>query len=306
MGLFDNDDVSKEIEEKNAEIAILKRELQAAKSCKKERTRVVTKDEDNDTDDGEEWSNNVRQVSIKLPPFSESNPELWFARAESQFKTKGITSDSTKFHHLYALMTDKAANEIEALLLDPPATGKVDAMRAKLVRRFGRSQFDKDMELLNTRSLGDLKPSQMWSKFQRLNKDPSNLTSSFVKAYLVSMYPPEVRGALANMTFKDNDEMAEAADRYLENSKKKPGEIHEVQEDAGLVEAVSQGRGRGQPGRGRGQAGVQKTSGPSGSSKTCFFHDRHGLGAFKCNGPPCPFATAPLATRPSGNATAGR
>ena len=303
MGLFDSDDATKEKEiEMKAEIESLRRELQAAKSCKAE--KVVLRNEDSEDDD-EESARYVRQVSIKLPPFSELNPELWFARAESQFKTKGITSDTTKFHHLYALMTDKAANEIEALLLDPPKSGKVDAMRAKLVRRFGRTQYDKDLELLNTRSLGDLKPSQMWSKFQRLNKDPSNATSSFVKAYLMSMYPPEVRGALANMSFKDNDEMAEAADRYLENAKKKPGEVNEVrseevQEDAGQVDAISRGpkgKGQGKAGSGRAPAG--------GQSKTCFFHDRHGLGAFKCGGPPCPFASAPLAPK-SGNATAGR
>ena len=128
---------------------------------------------------------------------------------------KGIKDDTTKFHHLYALLSEKAANEIEALLLNPPKTGKVAAMKVKLVRKFGRSQFSKDMELLNTRSLGDLKPSEMWSRFQRLNKDPHNETSTFVRAYLISMYPSEVKVALANMTFQDNDEMAEAADKAM-------------------------------------------------------------------------------------------
>ena len=304
MGLFNNDDATKEIEEKNAEIESLKRELQAAKTCIKERKdeKVVLHNKDS-KDNGEESSKYVRQVSIKLPSFSELNPELWFARAESQFKTKSITSDSTKFHHLYALMTDKAANEIETLLLDPPKTGKVDTIRTKLVRRFGQIQYNKDLELLNTRSLGDLKPSQMWSKFQRLNKDPSDATSSFVKVYLMSMYPPEVRGVLANMSFKYNDEMAEAADRYLENAKKKPGDINEVrseevQEDEGQVDAIS----RGPKGRSQGRAGSDRPS-AGGQPKTCFFNDCHGLEAFKCGGPPCPFASAPLAAR-SGNATA--
>ena len=169
MGLFDNEDTSK-MEEKDAEIANLRQQLLAAKSSKKE-SKVVLRGED----ESEDESIRVRSVTIKLPAFNETNPELWFSRAESQFVSKGITSDTTKFHHLYALMTNKAANEIEALLLDPPKTGKVAAMRTKLVRRFDRSQYDKDTELLNTRSLGDMTPSQMWSKFQRLNKDPSNV-----------------------------------------------------------------------------------------------------------------------------------
>ena len=312
MGLFDNDDTSK-MEEKDATIADLRRELLAAKSrsAKVEKEAKVVLRNEGSEDEDEVLSSGVRAVTIKLPPFSESNPELWFSKAESQFVVKGITSDTTKFHHLYALMTDKAANEIEALLLNPPKTGKVDAMRTKLVRRFGRSQYDKDIELLNTRSLGDLTPSQMWARFRRLNKDPGNATSSFIKAYLISMYPPEVRGALANMDFADNDEMAEAADRYMEKARKRPGEINAVQEEEspGQVDAISHGRGRGQAARGRGGPVGHKATSPSGassSSKTCFFHDRHGLGAFKCGGPPCPFASAPLASKPAGNATAGR
>ena len=317
MGLFDNNDEvtraarDRELEERDAEIEDLKRRL-AAKSNGKMKVRTTNEDDPTtDEDEDESAPRSVRSVSIKLPPFSETNPELWFSKAESQFKVKGITSDTTKFHHLYALMTEKAANEIEAVLLNPPKTGKVEAMRTKLVRKFGRSQHDKNTELLNTRTLGDLKPSEMWSKFQRLNKDPSNATSSFVRSYLVNMYPPEVRGALANMKFEDNDEMVEAADRYMENAKKRPGDVFAVQaEETGQdftdqVDAISRGpRGRGQAKASRGQPGHKPTG--SSESRTCFFHDRHGPAAFKCNGPPCPFASAPLASKPSGNATAGR
>ena len=94
----------------------------------------------------------------------------------------------------------------------------------------------------------------------------------------------------------------------MENSKKKPGKINLVQtedyhEEVGQVDTIARGPcGRGQGKAGRGQPGGQKPV--AGATKTCFFHDRHGLAAFKCNGPPCPFATAPLAKQ-SGNATAG-
>ena len=261
----------------------------------------------------------VNAVSVKLPPFTESNPELWFGKAEAQFVLRGVKDDTTKFYHIYANLTEKAMNEIENLLLDPPATGKVAAMKAKLVRKFSKSQYQKDSELLAIKSLGDLKPTEMWSMFQRLNKDPHNATSSFVKAYLINMYPSEVRTAIANMTFEDNDEMAEAADKIMDM--KKPSQVNMVAETPGQefqghfpqgevpeIDAIGRGygaaRGRGAS-RGRGQ-GAPKPPGPGKAAKTCFYHDRHGLGAFKCEGSPCPFSTAPLAAKPSGNATAGR
>ena len=256
MGLFGytEDDAQRAMQQKDDEIAQLRRELASRPGGATSKVTV---------DDVDVTSMEVRQVQVKLPPFSESNPALWFGKAESQFILKGIKDDTTKFHHIYSLLTEKAANEIEYLLLNPPKTGKVEAMKAKIIKRFGRTQLDKDMELLSTRSLGDLKPSEMWSRFQQLNKDPHNSTSSFVKAYLVSMYPSEVKVAIANMTFADNDEMTEAADNALENLKSKPHQVNAVTTevpDQFEVDAISRGSG-GFRGRGASQRGGTRGAG---------------------------------------------
>ena len=39
----------------------------------------------------------VNAVSVKLPLFTESNPELWFGKAEAQFVLRGVKDDTTKF-----------------------------------------------------------------------------------------------------------------------------------------------------------------------------------------------------------------
>ena len=65
------------------------------------------------------------------------------------------------------------------------------------------------------------------------------------------------------------------------------------------------GRGRGSS-RGRGGPGGHKAVGSSKQAKTCFYNDKFGLGAFRCEGTPCPFADAQLASKPSGNGNAGR
>ena len=313
MGLFDNEDAAqaqREIEAKNEEIAELQRELRQSKlAIAKETSKVAAGDTDLPAME-------VRQVTIKLPTFSESNLELWFGQAESQFILRGIKDDTTKFHHIYALLTEKASNEIEDLLLNPPKTGKVQAMKERLIHKFGRSQFSRDTELLSQRSLGDLLPSEMWSRFKRLNKDPHNHTSSFVRAYLIGMYPADVRTAIANMTFANNEEMARAADKILDL--RAPKGVNAVglgceEEEAPEIDAVYRGtgapRGRGNAkssrGQGQGQGHQGHPGGSAKTSKTCFFHDRHGMAAFKCGGAPCPFVNLPLAAK-AGNATAGR
>ena len=134
MGLF-GEQVSEEIEAKDKRIAELE-----AKLAKKE-----SKASDVDDDD----SGRLSMVSVKLPPFTESNPALWFGKAEAQFALRGIKDDTTKFYHLYANLTEKAMNEIENLLLDPPKTGKVETMKYKLIRKFGKSQYQKDLSLIH-------------------------------------------------------------------------------------------------------------------------------------------------------------
>ena len=163
MGLFsEENDSQRELDAKDSQIAELQRQL-AARDIKETAKVTAAAGEDIAA------SMELRQVSVKLPPFSESNPALWFGKAESQFILRRITDDTTKFHHIYSLLSEKASNEIEDLLLDPPATGKVAAMKERLIQKFGRSQFSKDTELLGYRSLGDLRPSEMWSKFKQLN-----------------------------------------------------------------------------------------------------------------------------------------
>ena len=181
-------------------------------------------------------------------------------------------------------------------------------MKERLIQKFGRSQFSKDTELLAYKTLGDLRPSEMWSKFKQLNKDPHNNTNSFVKAWLIGMFPPEVRTAIANMTFANNAEMALAADKIME-MKSPSASINVVQEERVVedyqeIDAVYRGAPRGRGSSRGGRGGYQKTSETQPKSKTCFYHDRHGPAAFKCNGAPCPFSNLPLAKK-TGNGNAG-
>ena len=254
-------------------------------------------------------------VTVKLPDFYENDPEMWFVRAECQFRTKRIVDDTTKFDHIVQSLSEKVARRVRRLILYPPATDKVTALKAGLMTAYGRSQLEKDTALLSMR-MTNLKPSEVIARAEALNSDPK----TFFKTFILSQFATEVKTAIANMEFTRLVEMGVAADKALEASKTTTQSVNAIaiaieiqdefyEEDIHQAEIYAMGRGGGARGRGSGRGagrghpsqGGQKSGG---KGKTCFYHDKHCLGVYKCDGAPCPFATAPLAK--AGNATAGR
>ena len=66
----------------------------------------------------------VQVVAVKVPTFWPTLPEVGFSLLESQFATKNITADDTKYHHAVQGLDKTTAEEISAILLNPPAIGK--------------------------------------------------------------------------------------------------------------------------------------------------------------------------------------
>ena len=59
-------------------------------------------------------------VSLKLPEFWPSDPELWFARVEASFEAQGITLEKTKFGHVVRVLPAQYASEVRDIILSPP------------------------------------------------------------------------------------------------------------------------------------------------------------------------------------------
>lgn len=232
-------------------------------------------------------SHDVNAVSLRLPEFWPEDPELWFTRVEAQFALRNISSDETKFNYVIATLDNNAASEVKSILINPPSHQKYSTIKSALLTAFGKSQLQKDAELLSISGLGDRKPTALLRKIQSLNSDIETLR----RAFFLSQLPQYVRIALAAQNISDIEELAKAADRVVEMQNLC---------SASTLQA----------------AGIRKTasmhqSSPStdndkptdkSSNTVCYFHSKFGTKARKCL-PGCIFADL---LQISGNVRAGR
>lgn len=210
----------------------------------------------------------ISSISLKLPPFWSTRPEVWFRQVEAQFATRhpAITADSTKFNHVVAALDNATAGEVEAIILSPPTHDKYEALKSALINAFGKTQASKDMELLSLSGLGDRKPSSLLRYMESLNSDPKTL----LRALFLAQLPMEVRRVLAGSSTTDLQDLAKEADAIME---------------AGSM--------------GFSTTGISAVRKPTSSSTSglCFYHTKFGKAARKCNQRGCKMAhLAPSST----------
>ena len=155
----------------------------------------------------------VNATAVKLPPFWSGNPEVWFKQVESVFATRKITVQQTKFDYVVQALVNSTADKVQSVILSPPEEPYI-TIRKVLIDIFGKTQAQKDQEVLNINGLGDKKPSELLQHIHNLNANPATL----VKAFFLAQLSPEVRQILALSDKTDIKDLAKEADRIMEVS----------------------------------------------------------------------------------------
>ena len=226
----------------------------------------------------------IHAVSLKLPEFWTRSPEVWFARIEAQFGTKGITQDQTKYDYVVSSLDAETAEEISAVLLSPPAQDKYGTIKKCLIKSFGKTQAQKDAELLNLNGLGDKRPTALLRRINALNDDPNTLK----RALFLANLPSDMHTILAAQNITRLEDLADAADHIWE-AKSAAAQIaafsqttqeeytEQEREIPSGVEAVSKGR-----------YNLHKPK--TNAADICFYHSKFGPAARRCQ-PGCKFAS---------------
>ena len=222
-------------------------------------------------------------VSLKLPTFWTSQPDVWFEQTEAQFHVRQITADATKYYYVVSSLDQEAAGHIIDFLRHPPADKKYERIKKLLNDTFGLSRRAKASKLLHMHGLGDRRPSDLMNEMLAL-LDGHKPCLLFEQLFLEQM-PDDIRLIIADDDFSDPRKLAARADVLW---------LARQQSDTAINNAVLQ---RVSHASAHSDLITEISSAnTTDKKKWCYYHRRWGSNARQCR-PPCAHP---------GNSTAGR
>lgn len=155
-------------------------------------------------------------LTSKIADFWQDRPSLWFVQAEAMLAPQKL-SDQVKFNLVITKLGKDVIGQVTDLLLAPPPTGKYQALKNRLIQVFEETENRQLQKLISEMELGDQKPSQLLRRMKELarNKIGDDTLSVLWQGHL----PTSVRTVLAVANIKELDNLAEIADKIMENSK---------------------------------------------------------------------------------------
>lgn len=246
----------------------------------------------------DENKNDVKSVNVKLTPFWEKSPELWFVQAEVQFNVHKIVSETTKYWLAVAALPPDACESIYDILTNPPAQNKYTALKNALVSRHALSQERRLEKLLERTDLGDRKPSELLLEMKRFAGDA--VPEAMCKNLWLRKLPKQISVALVIVEDKTLDETAILADRIFEAgrtsginevayNKNSPNEFEKRMDRIESMLQELRVKSSGNPNKSKqGQRSRSKSRERSQKRSWCWYHRKYKVKATKCT-QPCNF-----------------
>lgn len=173
--------------------------------------------------DGGQAAADVAKVGLKLPPFWDKHPVLWFANIEAQFIVSGITQDATKYYSVISGLTSEILNYVSDIVLTPPETEKYETLKARLIDEFSDSEQRRIKAVVSELVLGDDKPSHLLRKMRQLAG--KTLGEEFLKTLWLQRLTPQAQ-AILSVSDDKLDKLALMADKIHDTAESRVEEIN--------------------------------------------------------------------------------
>lgn len=160
----------------------------------------------------------IAATSVKLPSFWMVCPQAWFISVESQFNTKNISIDTTKYEYVISALSQEAVIKVLDILQNPPATRKYETLKKTLIERYSDSEESRLEQLLSTAELGDRKPSEFYRSLELLAGTSTTVGSELLSKLWMRKLPPHINVALVAAENRDTQHLVNLADKIFEVS----------------------------------------------------------------------------------------
>jgi hypothetical protein len=191
----------------------------------------------------------VSSISVKLPDFWLSDPEMWFTQADSIFRRANIKNSLTKYDYALQKLPCEVLLSVRKLALRV-RTGAVEdpyeQLEEKLTASFQKSPWQRTFELLDMPELGDRRPSVLMDAMLALLPEDVPPNRLFLALFLRRL-PADMRDHLAAQDLLAPVAMAAAANR-----------LYDAGPQGVAVAAVSDQRNRSPSPAGRRRAGSRR------------------------------------------------
>lgn len=257
------------------------------------------------------FSQQTSLISIKIPPFWNNRPDLWFLQIETQFRLKNITASNTKYDYLVASLNNQTMESVADVLVSPPAQDKYNHLKKILLERNIESEEKRLDALLNKNQLGDLKPSELYRSMESLASGNNLVNPPLVMKLWLNRLPPSIRVCLmAVENSQTQSELFTLADRLHDSSSipqiapvstphHSNSESELLQKLVHRIERLEMQypkanefkRASRSFSRGRASGKHRSLSGKKNNESICWFHRKFGKNARNCSKQSCTFNT---------------
>ena len=141
-------------------------------------------------------NDNHHPGSIRLPPFDETRPKVWFMQIEEQFVIYSVNNDKLMFAHMVGALSTEAYSIARAAVI---ALTEVKYQKTKqaLITAYSRTQYVRYDAVLNTPPLGDQKPSTLLrSMLEELNPADEANPGPWIRRLWLSRLQEQIKAHL--------------------------------------------------------------------------------------------------------------
>ena len=231
---------------------------------------------------------------VKLPPFNNETPVVWFNNAEAYFEIKGLADRRLWFFYTqWALSPQQGRLVTDITSLNPPPADAYQQLKERLLHLYDldeRSRLDK---LIAMPPLGGRRPSELLAAMRQL-VPPGEENSVIFRHMFFRRLPSAIQIQLGEDRSSSTAELAARADDLLAAAKTATMPVAAVEEEtvAAATDSRPTKRKRSQRGNKRPHTGGDGGRSSNGGNQaaiagwTCFAHTKFGDKASRCH-PSC-------------------